>query len=928
MKIYQRILFNTLPLIFTGIVLVGSLTFYLSKNAMSNLAEKLLATKLADATRIASEDVAVLRKYGLEKIEANVIKAKAHAAEAINMISLGINGYVWVVDAQGMVVVHPNSNLIGNEVNALPWFQQMAGHMSGKCLHKGRQEMMLAAYKYFSPWDWFIMASAPQSELYGEANRMRSYIVGAGLAALVMMALVSMILARRLTAPLNMLAKEAERIGRGDHREVAKLHRKDEIGTLSAAFHAMTRQLSRRIDQEQLISDISRQFLHLSAAKKIDRAFLQALKKIGEYTGADRSYVGEFSLEERLVGQTHEWCRQGIAPQTDNIFGLSLDNLSWFVTQLEEKGHILAPAIEALPQDAAYEKELWKARGLQSVIRVPMTYGGQLRGFVGIDAGQKRPWSQEEVALLQRVAELFYNTLERQWYQDRLAAEKEHLSVTLQSIGDGVITTDVDGRVLLINPVGEMLTGWQEDYATGHPIEEVFTILDENSRRRLSNPISGIIQTKRITAVPGQSILISRDGSERLIASSVAPILDRDDKAIGVVLVFRDITEKRRMQEEMLRVEKLESIGVLAGGIAHDFNNILTAVIGNIALTKRYAEQNRKVLDKLTEMEKAAFRARDLTQQLLTFSKGGEPVKKTVRLDQLLYDSAMFSLGGSNVGLEFCPTEDIWTVDADEGQFGQVINNLVLNAVQAMPDGGVLRAGIENVELPGESALPLQDGCYVKIELQDFGVGIPRTILGRIFDPFFTTKKNGSGLGLATCYSIVEKHGGHITVDSHPGRGTVFTLYFPASEKEIFTTPTLRPEMPAGSGNILLMDDEPMIREVVRDLLTIAGYKITSAKDGQEMLDLYTASKQNGNAFDVVIMDLTVPGGMGGKEAIGKLLAVDPQARAIVSSGYSTDPVMADFSRFGFAAAVSKPFRIEELCKTISNILSDQRPSQ
>ena len=921
MKIYPRLLFNTLPLIFVGLILVGSITYYLSHNAMSNLAEKWLATKLADATGIASENLMVLSKYGLDGIEANIVKAQSHAGKAINMIPVGGKGYLWVVNSKGVVVVHTDPTRIGKNVNGAAWFEQMISRFSGKTFHRGEHETMLAVYKYFAPWDWYIMASAPPSELYGEAHRMRIYVLIAGLAALILMAVISMILARRLTAPLDMLAKEAERIGSGDHRVVATLDRKDEIGTLSAAFNSMTRQLSRRISQEQLISDISGQFIYLSAAEKIDQAIIEALEKIGKYTAADRSYMGEFSMEDHRVANTHEWCREGVEPQTDNIIGLSLKRMPWLIQRLEEEGFILMNRIDELPAEAASEKKIWKSRGLQSVVRVPMTYGGQLRGFVGIESGREQAWSQQEIALLKQAAELFYNTLERQWYQEKLAAEKEQLSVTLQSIGDGVITTDVDGNVLLINLVAEKLTGWSNQDAAGHPIEDVFTILNEKSHRKFPNPITRAIATGNPTEVVSSSLLRSKDGQERLISSSVAPISNRSGKVIGDVLVFRDITDKRRMEEEMLKVEKLESIGVLAGGIAHDFNNILTAIVGNIAMTKQYASKDSRTLEKLTEIEKASFRAKNLTQQLLTFSKGGTPIKKVIALDELFYDAAMFALGGSKVGMEFKAPDGLWHAEADEGQISQVVNNLVLNAVQAMPAGGVIRAGMENETLSSLSPLPLPAGRYVKIDLQDYGSGIPKENLGRIFDPFFTTKKSGSGLGLATSYSIIEKHGGYITVDSRPGSGTLFTLYFPASDEEITNIPAPAQKIITTTGRILVMDDEEIIRAVVGDILTASGYGVAFAKDGAEMLDLYMQSKNNGSTFDAVIMDLTIPGGMGGKEAIGRLLEADPQAKAIVSSGYSTDPVMANFSDYGFSAAVSKPFQIEELYQTLNDVI-------
>jgi PAS domain S-box-containing protein len=920
-KIYPRILLNTLPLILAGLLFAGGLTYYLSQKAMSNLAEKWLATKLADALRVASEDLAVLRKYGLEKIEANVNKAQHHAGEAIKAIAVGDNGFIWVVNTKGIIVIHPDNNRVGARIAEEKWFPEMIGRRSGNSDNYGRSQKLLTVFAYFAPWDWYVMASAPQSELYGEADKMRSYVLIVGIAASVLMALVMMILARRLTAPLNTLANEAQRIGRGDHRVVPILERGDEIGTLSLAFNNMTRQLSRRIAQEQMVSDISRQFIHLSSSN-IDAAISKALKKIGAYCGADRSYVGQFCFDDRQVGKTHEWCRQGVLPQIDDMVGLSLDALPWLMRRLEDEGHILVPDIEALPGEAIAEKLLWHKRGVKSVARVPMIYGGELRGFVGLDAlGQYRDWSHEEIVVLQRVAEIFCYTLERQWYQESLAAEKERLAVTLQSIADGVITTDVEGRVTLVNRVAELLTGWWRNDAVGRPIDEVFTILDEKTHTILSNPVAKILEAGGGPMATNPAILVARDESQRLIAFSAAPIFDKENKIIGGVLVFRDITEKRRMQDELIKVEKLESLGVLAGGIAHDFNNILTAIIGNVALARSYAEPGGKVSAKMGEIEKAAFRARDLTQRLLTFSKGGEPVKKTISLSQIFYDLAMFALGGSNVGLEYNPPQDLWPVEADESQISQVINNLVINAVQAMPAGGVIQGTLKNIILPAASSVPLPEGRYIVFSFRDYGSGIAKENLNRIFDPFFTTKKAGSGLGLSTAYSIIEKHGGYITAESQLGQGALFTVYLPASDKEFSDLPNFKTEMARGNGKVLIMDDEEIILDVVAAILSNAGYSVAFARDGRQMLDIYQEAQRDGDAFDVVILDLTIPGGMGGKEAIGRLLQLDPQAKALVSSGYSNDPVMADFSSFGFCGAVVKPYKIEDLCKAVNDIL-------
>lgn len=922
MKIFPRILLNTLPLILAAILLVGGINYVLSKRAITNLAEKWLTTKLTDAFRLSSDDVTFLNKYGLTEIQANLRKAQEHSARNIAEISIGNSGYLWIVDQQGVVIMHPDKSYVGSSIIKQPFFMQIQETGHGKTIHTVKGDKMLAVYDQFPAWNWYIIACAPLNELYGEAHKMRAYMIGGGIVALLLTTLTLMILARRLTAPLNQLAEESQQIGEGEHAQVTQLKRGDEIGTLSQSFSCMTDQLSNRIAEERLVSEISRQFLQVTQ-KNIDVAIRNALKLLGEYTDADRCYVGDFSYDYLLVGKTREWCRSNTQPLVKDIKGLSLDAVPWFFEKLTNKEHVLAAHIEDLPQAAQAERDIWMQRGLKSVVRVPMIYGGELRGFVGLDASRDyQPWTQNTVILLKRMAEIFSNSLERQWYQETLAREKERLSVTLQSIGDGVITTDVTGNIVLINRVGEILTGWKQAEAEGKQLNDLLQAIHEKTGANIPEILDLSYDTNGQARCPNRFILISRDGTERLIASSIATIFEAESKKLGIVLVFRDITEKRRMEEELIKVEKLESIGVLAGGIAHDFNNILTAILGNISLAKHLAASVPEVTAKLKEIENASYRARDLTQQLLTFSKGGLPVKKSLSIGKFFYDSAMFSLGGSNISLDFTVPQDIWSVNADEGQLSQVFNNLVINAIQAMPEGGEIRASIKNIVLPTSSTLPLTEGKYVQLSLTDSGHGISTFNLNRIFDPFFTTKSKGSGLGLATAYSILEKHGGYITADSQLGAGTTFTIYLPASDKETEVLGQEHPGMIKGSGSILIMDDEKEIRNIAGCILKAAGYSIAFAADGKEMLDTYQQAMRNDTPFTAVLMDLTIPGGMGGKEAIGQLLKLDKNAKAIVSSGYSNDPVMSDFLSYGFVGAVTKPYGVEQLTSTLSSILN------
>ena len=388
------------------------------------------------------------------------------------------------------------------------------------------------------------------------------------------------------------------------------------------------------------------------------------------------------------------------------------------------------------------------------------------------------------------------------------------------------------------------------------------------------------------------------------------------------LILANDITEQNKMKENMLRAQKLESVGVLAGGLAHDFNNLLTAILGNISLAMLDAPPEEGISRYLEFAEKATTRAQNLTQQLLTFSRGGAPVKKTLSADKLIEDSAAFALRGSKSRCDFKIDSGLWTIEADEGQLGQVINNLIINADQAMPEGGTITVSGENVTLSKDNPLLLKPGSYIRISVADQGSGIPKDHLEKIFDPYFTTKHKGSGLGLATSYSIIERHEGHITVESAPGAGALFSIYLPASP--VWTAPAAPDTsrtLIRGAGRILIMDDEDLVRAVLSKSLTTLGYDVVCTQEGKEAVSVYEQAQQSGKRFDAVILDLTIPGGMGGQETMMNLREIDPGVKAIVSSGYSGDPVMANFRKYGFSGIVAKPYTLKMLSEIVHAVI-------
>jgi len=489
----------------------------------------------------------------------------------------------------------------------------------------------------------------------------------------------------------------------------------------------------------------------------------------------------------------------------------------------------------------------------------------------------------------------------------------------------GITLLDSDGSIRFANLTAEKILGLTKDEITGRVYNDPkWHIVDETGKPFPEEKLPFSIVMNTGSAVHNVRHGIKwPDGRSIILSINAAPLKDDSDKVTGMVAALQDITEQKRMEEELLKADKLESVGILAGGIAHDFNNILTSIAGNISMAKMRLKPGDKIFDLLSAAETASMRAQRLTRQLLTFAKGGLPVKETASIQNLIRESSLFVLRGSKSECEFQIAEDLWPVEADLEQISQVISNIVINANQAMSEGGTIRITAENLMPEKIHEIPVKPERYIRISIKDQGVGVAEKNLSKIFDPYFTTKQAGSGLGLAVSYSIIAKHNGHISVDSSPGAGTTFNIYLPASDKEI----PVQEEavLLTGCGKILMMDDDKFLKELAKEMLDMLGYESGFAENGAKAIEMYKKARESGKPYDAVILDLTIPGSMGGKDVIKILLEIDPEIKAIVFSGYSEDPVMSNYREYGFKGMMPKPFDFHALGKVLNDVLKDNK---
>ena len=493
-----------------------------------------------------------------------------------------------------------------------------------------------------------------------------------------------------------------------------------------------------------------------------------------------------------------------------------------------------------------------------------------------------------------------------------LADLSKRLQIILASVGEGIVAVDTEGRVQMLNRAAETIIAFPADEALGRRVAD---LLDIEEEVQVGEPVPGDLHERLLR--PGQTMvgkLRAPDGVERLVSITSASLTAPKGPRQGAVLVFRDISLEREVEAQRLRRQKLETVGLLAGGIAHDFNNILTGILGGISVARLQVKDGQDPLAVLDEAEHACKSAQRLTTQLLTFAKGGAPLKRVMPIEGPVRKSAELALRGSACTLAMQVSADVWQVDADEGQLEQVINNLVLNAQQAMPDGGRVTIVVENETVREPGQIPLPQGRYVAVSVHDEGNGIAPELLSRIFDPYFTTKETGNGLGLASVHSIIRRHGGHVTVASTPGAGSHFAIYLPAATLE--AVPAQAGQATASgptTRRILILDDDPRVRSVLGAMLNGLRQNVTVTGTSAEAFVVFQTAQGDGVPFDTAIIDLTMPGDLGGAAVVARLRGLDPAVKIVVMSGYSVEPTMSQYRELGLAGTLQKPFTMDDL---------------
>ncbi|MDP3285146.1 MAG: PAS domain S-box protein [Desulfobacterales bacterium] len=799
-----------------------------------------------------------------------------HLFGGIRQEKIGASGYIYIVDKSRMLILHPDDErILKRDIPAgsnklldagIDGFEGVGETVNSRGIP------MLLSLRQIKGTGWVLGAQQPKSEAFAPIKEALARSALSIIAVALVSALIGIIVIRRITDPILKLREATLKLGEATFDEkMEEIKTKDEIGDLYRTYH----EISLNLNKTMSILRTARREWELTFDSVPDAVFIVDKESKIRRLNLAAAKLFKMKFTDIIGRPCYEVIHKKNAP-----FCPHQELLNSEKTTREE--------IEDTEKAAFFE-----------IITTPLTdENGNVVGSVHI----------------------VVDITVRKMAEKALKESEQKYREIVENSMDMIFTCDLEGNYTSCNRAIEEITGYARDEIIGTNYKAIF---DKEDAQKVYEALNKLYKSG-IPLKESTYAILTKDKRKLTIKGNISLII-KNGKKTGFLGIMRDVTEQQKLEFQMIRAEKLEALGTLAGGIAHDFNNILTAIMGYLNLARLYQEDMETIQNYISKAETAVLGATGLTRQLLTFSRGGEPFRETVFIQPVIEEAASMSLGkSSSSAYDAYYEENLKPVDADRGQILQVLTNLLINARQAMPGGGTIAVTVKNRIINSRNNIgSLPEGDYVSVSVDDEGVGIPQNNLQKIFDPFYTTKQEGSGLGLATSHSIITRHGGHIEVESRPGEGSVFTFYLPASKGAPKEPDAKKDKITIGTGRILLMDDEASIRDLGSQILKKAGYEVDVAEDGEKAIELYVEARGAGRPYKAIVFDLTIPGGLGGMDAMKVIKEMDPEIKGVVISGYSQDPVMSNPEQYGFSAALQKPFNITRLTHVLNSIIGD-----
>jgi PAS domain S-box-containing protein len=917
MTIYKKILITTLPLVFLFFFATIGTTYYFSRGALTELAETWLETRAAEAMQIAAEQERNLRKYGLEDISASITKAKLDAAAMMARIDVGDQGFIFAIDAGGTIAVHPDASQIGRDVSTKKWFRNLK-QGKGRLVYTASDDRNFAIYDYFEPWQWFVLATDPERELYGVANRMRPYLIYLGVLVAVVMSTALMLLTRRCTEPLRSLTASADQFGKGDLDTRMVVRSKDEFGQLAVVFNLMAAKLQKTLttlkhkeEHFRSLIENSSDLVTILDAKGIIKYVSPSCRRI--LGCAPEQLIGENTFaflhpdDFRHIQEQFQKRIRSLAEAKYTEFRIRHNDGSWRTLEGIGKNLLEHPAVEGFvvnARDISIRKQ--------------------------VEEALQNSYQELEKRVKERTAELIQANMklqkeikERKNAVEALAKSEQRMKAILRAspVGIGLV---VDRKLDWANETLHHMLGYENGMLLGREMDHLYA--DCRAFERTQKKIRARISQSEIGEVETQ--WIRKDGT--IFDCSIrAYSLNEDAPSNGQIIAVADISEAKHLEEMLQRARKMEAIGTLAGGVAHDLNNILSGIVSYPELLLMKLPKESPLRRPIQTIQKSGERAAIIVQDLLTMARRGVAATEVLNLNDIIREqlntpecTKLRSLY-PNVRIETDLEKDLLLVKGSAAHLSKSIMNLLSNAAEAMPEGGTIRVHTRNIYIdsPIRGYEHVQEGDYVAVSVQDTGVGIPDDDLERIFEPFYTKKqmgRSGTGLGMAVVWGTVKDHNGYINIRSAKGEGTILSFYIPITREKISEQMARLPrDQYSGSGEtILVVDDADVQREIAHDILEELNYRVVLAPSGEAAVEYL-----KGNRADLLVLDMIMAPGMDGLDTYRQVLNIRPGQKAIIASGYSETDRVKEAKRLGARQYLKKPYTIEKIGMAVKTAL-------